>query len=174
MIQLNIPRELKVKIWKYLQDNNIGQRGNADGNQEEQYVGLLGEYTIKHYLGMKMDFAGGFDGGFDLTDADEKKWDVKTMGRMVEPQPHYVNNLIASQLNYDCDYYLFCSLNKRTSVLTVCGYISTTNFKKIADFNPEGKKISRDDGTTFKMKTDNYTIANEDLCPVFGLEQLFF
>jgi hypothetical protein len=173
MIQLNIPKELKIKVWNYLQDNNIGQRGNADGNQEEQYVGLLGEYTIKYYLGMKMDFAGGFDGGFDLVDADERKWDVKTMGRTIEPKPHYVNNLIASQVNYDCDYYLFCSLNKRTSVLTVCGYISTDDFKKIATFNHKGKKIVRDDGTSFKMKTDNYTIANQDLREVFALEELF-
>ena len=92
---------------------------------------------------------------------------------MVDPKPHYVNNLIASQLNYDCDYYLFCSLNKRTSVLTVCGYIPTDLFKKVAYFTPEGKKVVRDDGTTFKMKTDNWTISNSDLRPVLGLQELF-
>ena len=174
MIQLTVSRELKVKVWKHLQENNLGQRGNADGNQEQQYVGLLGEYTVKKYLGLPLEFNIEFDGGFDMADIDGRKWDVKTMGRMVDPKPSYVNNLIASQLGYDCDYYLFCSLNKRTSVLTVCGYISTTTFKKMAYFTPEGKKITRDDGTTFKMKTDNWTIANEDLHQAFGLEQLFF
>lgn len=173
MIQLNIPKELKIKVWKYLQDNNVGQRGDADGNQEQQYLGLLGEYTVKYHLGMPIEFSGGFDGGFDMADIDGGKWDVKTMGRTIEPKPHYVNNLIASQLNYDCDYYLFCSLNKRTSVLTVCGYISTGDFKKIAAFSHKGKKIVRDDGTSFKMKTDNYTIANQDLREVFALEELF-
>ena len=173
MIQLTIPKELKVKVWQYLQDNNIGQRGTADGNQEQQFVGLLGEYTVKHHLGLPVKFSEGFDGGFDIVDSQGLRWDVKTMGRMVDPKPHYVNNLIASQLNYDCDYYLFCSLNKRTSVLNVCGYIPTELFKKIAYFTPEGKKVTRDDGTTFKMKTDNWTISNQDLRPVFGLQELF-
>lgn len=174
MIQLNIPRELKIKVWKYLQDNNIGQRGDADGNQEQQYVGLLGEYTVKYHLGMPIDFAGGFDGGFDISDIDGGKWDVKTMGRTTDPKPHYVNNFIGSQLKYDCDYYLFCSLNKRTSVLTVCGYIGAASFKKRAYFTPKGEKVTRDDGTTFKAKTDTWMIRNDELLEVFALQDIFF
>lgn len=173
MIQLTILKELKIKVWQYLQEHNIGQRGDADGNQEQQYIGLLGEYAVKKELGLPVEFAKGFDGGFDIVDAQGLRWDVKTMGRNIDPKPHYVNNLIASQLNYDCDYYLFCSLNKRTSVLTICGYIPTDLFKKIAYFTPKGKKVVRDDGTTFKMKADNWTIANSDLRPVLGLQELF-
>ena len=173
MIQINIPKELKVKVWKYLQSNNIGQRGDADGSKEQQYVGLLGEYAVKQYLGMPIEFSGGFDGGFDMADIDGRKWDVKTMGRMVDPKPYYANNLIGSQLKYDCDYYLFCSLNKRTSVLTLCGYIDTALFKKVAYFTPKGQNVYRDDGTKFKMKTDTWNIINSDLSSVLGLQQLF-
>ena len=90
MIQLNIPKELKIKVWKYLQDNNVGQRGDADGNQEQQYLGLLGEYTVKYHLGMPIEFSGGFDGGFDMADIDEfEQTDID-----IDPMFQHFNNQI--------------------------------------------------------------------------------
>ena len=86
MIQLTIPKELKVKVWQYLQENNIGQRGNADGNQEQQYVGLLGEYAVKKELGLPVEFAEGFDGGFDIVDAQGLRWGRQDNGQNGRPE----------------------------------------------------------------------------------------
>ena len=40
---LSIPYELKLKCWDYLSKNNMGNRHSANGNREQQFVGLLGE-----------------------------------------------------------------------------------------------------------------------------------
>lgn len=172
MITLDIDKNLKIEIWNALLHLSIANRGKGDGTQEQQYVGLLGEYTVKSLLGIDHIELNGFDGGYDLT-INGRKVDIKTMGRTVDPQPHYVNNFIAYQQDFDCDFYIFCSLNKEKSTVTICGYQDKKTLLEVADFFPEGSTRYRDDGTKFKMKAPTYEIKNQDLKPINKPEDLW-
>ena len=50
---LNVNQKLKKEVWQYLKTNNIANRSKADGNKEEQFVGLLGEILIKNYFNIE-------------------------------------------------------------------------------------------------------------------------
>jgi len=63
---LNVPKELKLKCWDYLQNNNMGNRHSANGNKENQLVGLVGEILTKQIFNIEHKFINGFDGGFDF------------------------------------------------------------------------------------------------------------
>lgn len=172
MISVEIDKGLKITIWNALLEHSVANRGKGDGTQEQQYVGLLGEYTVKGLLGIDYEELSGFDGGYDLI-IKGARVDIKTMGRTVDPQDHYVNNFIAYQQDFDCDYYIFCSINKTTSILTICGYQDKRTLLEIADFFPEGSVRYRDDGSKFKMKAPTYEIKNSDLKPINELDDLW-
>ena len=159
---LNIDNDLKIKCWDFLSKNNMGNRHSANGNKEQQFVGLLGEITIKNYFGVKHNWVNGFDGGYDFI-YNNKKIDVKTMGRNVTPKDFYVNNFISFQKNFHCDYYIFTSLNKKTNELFICGYLSKKDLLEKATLYKKGTIRNRENGTTFKMKTDTYEIKNSFL-----------
>ena len=150
-------------VYEKLQTNHMGNRGIADGNKEQQIIGGIGEVIIRKTLGLpKPTFDKGFDGGIDL-DYDGKTIDVKTMGRTVAPKPDYVNNFIAFQKNFDCDYLAFCSFNKINWVLTICGIIEKVEFLEKADYFPEGVLRYRADGTSFETKAPMYELTNDKL-----------
>jgi len=156
---LNIPYELKLKCWDYLSENNMGNRHSANGNREQQFVGLLGEVITKDVFGLKHKYKSGFDGGFDMR-YKGKKIDVKTMGRTVDMKPYFVHNFIGFQKEFDCDIYIFNSLNKTTNKKEICGWITKDNLIKKSCFYKEGDVRNRDNGTCFKMKADTYEIEN--------------
>lgn len=163
MITIPIDRNIIEHCKAILNTTNFGQRGKADGNKVEQYIGIIGQSVIMDLLGMPLiESSGGFDGGIDFT-YNDKTYDIKTMGRETYPQDHYVNNLIAMQSNYDVDRYIFASINKLTVELTICGWIDKENFKTNAIFYPEGSIRTRSDGTTFTTKAGLYEIKNSQL-----------
>ena len=43
---LFVPKDIRLMVWDFVSKNNIGQRSKANGNKEQQYVGLLGEVMI--------------------------------------------------------------------------------------------------------------------------------
>jgi len=45
MLNLKLNKEIVLKSIKHNQETNLGKRGYADGSQEEQLVGILGENT---------------------------------------------------------------------------------------------------------------------------------
>ena len=108
MLNLKLNKEIVLKSIKHNQETNLGKRGYADGSQEEQLVGILGENTICNALDLPFMNSEGYDGGFDIK-LNGKNVDIKTMGRTVYPQLNYVNNLVAMQLKNNSDIYLFCS-----------------------------------------------------------------
>ena len=166
----NIPKQLKNDVWAFLNENNIGNRFEGNGNKEQQFVGLVGEIMVKRLFGFDHEFKKGFDGGFDFK-YKGFKIDVKTMGRNVDIKPDYVNNFVAHQKQFDCDIYIFCSLNKLKNELTICGFLSKKELLKLALLYKKGIKRTRSNGTTFKMKTDTYEIKNNQLK---NIEKLFY
>ena len=161
-MNLKIPKELKVKCWDFLKKNNLGNRLEANGNKEQQFVGLIGEIMVVNLFGLEYKFSQGFDGGFDFI-YKGKRIDVKTMGRTVDPKPYFVNNFIAFQKDFNCDYYIFTSLNKKTNELTICGYLSKEDLLKKSTLYKKGTKRTRTNGTSFVLKADTYEIENFNL-----------
>jgi len=162
MITKTIPDEMKRTAWSFLEKNNMGNRHTANGNKEEQYVGLLGEMMVAKIFNIDHKLSPGFDGGFDFI-IKGLKADVKTMGRNVDVKMYYVNNFIALQSGFDCDLYIFCSLNKTKSELTICGWVTKDELFDRADYFPKGSIRTRSDGTSFELKADTYEIKNIDL-----------
>ena len=156
---LDIPYNLKLKCWDYLSKNNMGNRHSANGNKEQQFVGLIGEILTKSIFGLKHKYINGFDGGFDL-EYKGKKIDVKTMGRTVNMKPYFVYNFIGFQKDFDCDIYIFNSLNKKTNNLEICGWVTKDELINKSSFYKKGDVRNRDNGTCFKMKADTYEIEN--------------
>jgi len=155
-----------------LQKYNFGQRGFADGNWQEQRTGLIGQTLIQEKFGCgRPNGSIGFDGGEDFKYCN-KIIDVKTMGRKVDPKPDYVNNFIGLQKNYPSDILIFCSYNKISSNLTVCGWTTKKDFFNKASFHKQGDKRFRDDGTYFITKADLYEIENYKLNSPNSMEDL--
>ena len=162
MIKLPISLELKAICWDYVKDNNIGNRFDFNGDTEQQYLGLIGENMVRNYYGMPYSFSQGFDGGYDIV-LNGFKIDVKTMGRTVDPKPHYANNFVAYQKELDCDILYFTSINKKTSTISFCGWIWKSDFILEATYFEKDSIRHRDDGTTFKTQAPLYEISNHNL-----------
>ena len=170
MIDIPIPKWLKLESYNTIIRNNFGNRGYADGNKEEQYTGILGQNVILNYYNKPLVVGGGgFDGGVDLV-LNDKRVDVKCMGRNGAVKEGYTNNFIAAQDNYNTDIYLFCSINKKDSILTMCGWVTKDEFKDRRVFHEKGSLRFRKDGTAIKVKTDLYEIDNDMLNDVFYLD----
>ena len=67
MTKYKINEEQKQRIWKWLQNNTVANRGKFDGTKENQLLGLIGEFEVHNYLlGYYPKFKKGFDGGIDI------------------------------------------------------------------------------------------------------------
>jgi hypothetical protein len=143
---------------------NLGRRGDgSDGTPEQQLVGILGQNTINFAIGRKfMRPSSRHDGGVDF-ELFGLTFDVKTMTRAVDPKLEYVNNLIASQVAFDVDAYLFLSFNRASNRITVCGWLPKDDFLARAKLYAAGQTRHRNDGTSFEMKADTFEIPNAAL-----------
>lgn len=165
MISLLIPQELKVLCLNHLKDNSMGHRDKFNGSVEKQYAGLIAENMVRNYYGLPYEFGESFDGGFDF-ELKGKKVDVKTMIRSVDPKPHYANNFVAYQKDFECDILYFTSINKKTSTLWLCGVMYKKDFLDQASFFEKGDTRTRDDGTEFELEAPLYEITNKLLIPI--------
>ena len=163
---MKINQEQKRRIWNWLQNNTVANRGVNDGNKENQLTGLIGEFEVHNYLlGYYPEFSNSFDGGVDIV-YKGKTIDVKTMCRTVDAKMEYANNFYACQLKYNCDIIIFVSLNRLENTIQICGWIEKKNLEKKSIFYEKGEKRYRDDGTYFKFKADNYEIYNYNLIDI--------
>ena len=156
---IKVPKELKEECWSYLQENNMGNRHSANGNKENQLIGLIGEILTKKIFNIEHKFESGFDGGYDFKHKN-KTIDVKTMGRNVDMQDNFVHHLIAFQIKYDCQIYIFNSLNKIKNELDICGWLTKEDIINKSEYFKKGTLRKRNNGTTFRLKTDGYFINN--------------
>lgn len=167
---IKLDEAFKQDVWRNLQEVDLGNRGVADGNKKDQFTGMLGEITVKKVFGISHVWDNEFDGGYDLKLGD-MKFDVKTMCRNVDPQPDYVFNVLEFQKDLDSDAYIFCSINQRTNMLYICGWISKEEFFKKAEKFEKGKKRKRKDGSKMKLKANNFEIKISELNSINPLLQ---
>ena len=91
-----------------------------------------------------------------------KKADINSMNRTVDPKPFYINNVFDVQLKHESEAYIFTSLNTKKKNLSICGWVSKEDFKKRATFYAKGTVRMRGK-EPFALRADNWEIKNEDL-----------
>ncbi len=126
MFDIEISFAQKEYAWDLVNKTDFGNRGTYDGDKKKQFVGILGEVVLADMLSVaRPSGKGGFDGGIDFV-IHNIGFDLKTMGRSNPVKKHWTNNLVKSQYDgdkYENDGYIFASINKETSVMTVVGFI---------------------------------------------------
>lgn len=163
MFDINVTQEQFNYARTLVLNHNFGVRGYGDGNKDEQFTGLLGQTVFADLLGSNRPRGDiGFDGGIDFI-VNGIKIDIKTMTRTVPVKSHYVHNFIGYQLKYETQGYVFASYNKRTNIMTICGYVTKEQFIERAKFYKKGELRYRDDGTSFPSKAPLYEIMQSDL-----------
>ena len=172
MFDINVTQEQLNYARDLVNNYNFGMRGYGDGNKDEQLTGLIGQTVFADLLGVSRPSGEiGFDGGIDFI-IDDVKIDIKTMTRTVPVKNHYVHNFIGYQLKYETQGYVFASYNKRTNILTICGYVTKEQFIERAKFYKKGQLRYRDDGTCFPSKAPLYEIMQSDLEQVDSINSL--
>ena len=158
----------KNQVDKY----NFGKRSSANGNKEQQLTGIIGQSVVMNLFGLgNVNGEDGFDDGVDIL-YNNKKIDVKTMGRKSDVKQNYTNNFLKLQDHYSTEIYIFCSYHKTKEELTICGWIDKTDFINKRRYYPKGTERKRFDGTTFETFADLYEIDNKDLNQVNNIDEL--
>ena len=158
MIQVAIHDDDRRYAVEVLKTTNFGHRSRGfNGNYEKQYTGLIGELTLHRVLGLTRPkyTSGRLDSDILI---NNKKVDIKSMARNVYMQDHYVHNFVAYQKDMPSDILLFISINKKSGVVQICGWLEKEKFLENASFFNQGDKRERDDGTSFVLRAPLYEI----------------
>jgi hypothetical protein len=174
MFDVQVSQEVVEYARGLVGEGNYGRRGIADGTCEQQIIGLIGQTVVHDLFGVpRPRNRGRADGGVDFV-FQGLAVDVKTMGRNVPPRPDYANNFQALQEQFPTDVFIFCSLNKKTLVLTICGWTNKSELLETATLHPAGTRQVRTDGTAFRVRADLYEISNRDLYEADTLDVFVF
>ena len=116
----------------YIQKKNYGNRSwGRNGTKEEQYQGLVVQYTILKLLGVNFSSNTNseqkFDNGIDFTMLN-CNLDVKSRSSRFDMQYMYVHNIMQSQLSYKTDFYILCNYNIKSNTVEVCGVVRKSDF----------------------------------------------
>ena len=163
MIQVPIHDDDRRYAVEVLKTTNFGHRSRGfNGDYEKQYTGLIGELTLHRVLGLTRPkyTSGRLDSDILI---NNKKVDIKSMARNVYMQDHYVHNFVAYQKDMPSDILLFISINKKSGVVQICGWLEKEKFLNEASFFDQGDKRERDDGTSFVLRAPLYEIEQNKL-----------
>ena len=163
MIQVPIHDDDRRYAVEVLKTTNFGHRSRGfNGDYEKQYTGLIGELTLHRVLGLTRPkyTSGRLDSDILI---NNKKVDIKSMARNVYMQDHYVHNFVAYQKDMPSDILLFISINKKSGVVQICGWLEKEKFLENASFFDQGDKRERDDGTSFVLRAPLYEIEQNKL-----------
>ena len=152
---------------------DLGRRGYADGNQDQQLAGALGQAVVQEGLGLgRPCLTQEPEGGFDLVFGGSRV-EVKTTGRRRGPmRGHYAHNIYALQMDRPADGFVFCSHHRSEGEIVVCGWLTRGEILARGTLFPAGTKRTRDNGTQFAFEEDNYEVLNRDLHDVDSWDQL--
>lgn len=93
-----------------------------------------------------------------------KTIDLKTMERKYDMRKEWVNNLLASQVEFhNVDYYMFANINSVKGEIQFLGHISKRAVVGKYTLMKAGTVRTRSDGTRFEIGADNYEIPVKDL-----------
>ncbi len=180
---LKLP-EIDDLLWKYpeyepimyacyqCEHYDFGRRTGEtkNGTLKEQRTGLIAQTIMADYLGQPRPRGSeeGFDKGIDFQ-INGANVDIKCMGRTCPIEHQWVHNLLESQHHNsqsETDYYIFCSLDKKESVLQICGYVQKKLVDRCAELHKKGEEVKNDFGHIIKLKADTFMIKQDVLYPI--------
>ena len=97
---------------------------------------------------------------------------IKTLGRKVYLQDHYVHNFVGYQKDIPNEVYVFNSIVKPDRIIQICGWITKDDFFKKCIFTDKGQQRIRDDGSALKTRAPLYEIENNKLIQINSKEDL--
>ena len=172
MIIIPVTENILVHCKKQVEKFNFGKRKYANGSKNQQLTGIIGQSVVTNLFNKGLvDGNEGFDNGVDLV-FNNKKIDIKTMGRTTSVKKSYTNNFLKAQDYFDTEIYIFCSYHKLKNEVTICGWITKKEFVKKRRFYPKGSIRERFDGTTFTTFSDLYEIDNHQLNEINSIAEL--
>ncbi len=172
MFKVKVTDEVIKHCEEQIAQHNFGQRNQANGTPEQQLTGIIGQSVVMNLFGLgNVDGADGFDDGIDLV-FNNKKIDVKTMGRTTDVRSDYTNNFLELQDYFQTEVYIFCSYHKTKQEVTVCGWMGKADFVAKRKFFRKGEYRTRADGSRFRTFANLYEIDMVDLKDVSDIEDL--
>lgn len=150
----------------YIKKVNLGNRSwGRNGTKEEQFNGLVVQYTILKMLGV--NFSSNttnsselkFDNGIDFTMLN-CNLDVKSRSSKFSMQYMYVHNIMQSQLAYATDFYILCNYNTKANVVEVCGVVRKADFnlyyKQFLHY--AGERLKNNSGKEITVQQNMYCL----------------
>ena len=172
MIKIQVSNSVIEHCKAQIERYNFGQRYTANGTPDQQLTGIIGQSVVMNLFGLgNVNGEEGFDDGIDII-FNNKRIDVKTMGRTTDVRRNYTNNFLRLQDYFQTEVYIFCSYNKTNQELTICGWVEKDAFVKKRKFFPKGTIRTRNDGSTFNTFADLYEIDIIDINDVIDLNDL--
>ena len=172
MFEVDLTDEIRNYAWRQVSIKNFAQRSiGFNGNKIEQYTGIIGECIIYKILNEGLP---NYVDGSLIEDIliNNKKVDIKSMGRKSDIRDFYAHNVCAYQKDRPNDVYLFNSVNKSTGKVQICGWLSKEEFFKKAILKQKGDGRPRSDGTTMMLRSPNYEVQNKQLNQINSVEDI--
>ena len=105
MFVIKVSTELYNYCLEQIEKFNFGIRYTANGDKERQLTGIIGQSVVMDLFDFGyVDGKTGFDHGVDIV-YENKKIDVKTMGRTTDVRRSYTNNFLKLQDYFNTDIY---------------------------------------------------------------------
>lgn len=161
----------------YIRGINFGNRSwGRNGNKEEQFQGLVVQYTILKMLGVNFSSNTNdtkFDNGIDFTMLN-CNLDVKSRSSKYNMQYMYVHNIMASQLSYATDFYILCNFNTKANVIQICGIARKKDFEMYYKhfLHYKNETLHNNFGKEIKVQQDMYCIPQYCIFDVNSLLDL--
>ena len=172
MIIIPVTKNIIEHCKNQVENFNFGKRKYANGTKAQQLTGAIGQSVVTNLFNKGLiNGKDGFDHGIDLV-FNNKKIDIKTMGRTTSVKKSYTNNFLKVQDYFETEVYIFCSFHKIKNEITICGWISKEEFVRKRKFYPKGSVRTRTNGTTFTTFSDLYEIDNYQLNEVNSITEL--
>jgi hypothetical protein len=131
--------------------SELGHIHNSITRGGGNLAGFIGEYVAQSVYGGTLDNTY----AYDLKLSDGRRMDVKTKRTSVEPKMDYLCTVSASQIDYDCDGYIFTRVLNSYSTCWVLGHISKADFLDKSTFRKGG---TRDEKNGYLYRVDSYDV----------------
>jgi len=172
MLNLPLTNDIRQYAINQVSIKNFGQRSAGfNGNRTQQYTGIVGECAVYKSLGRDLPK---YNHGSLIEDIiiNDKKVDIKTMGRTVDMRDFYVHNFVGYQKDSANDILLAVSINKNSGNIQICGWLPKTDFLNKAEFFDKGTIRTRSNNTSFTTQAPLYELKNSSLNEINSIEDL--
>jgi len=172
MINIQGTKEQVIYAEEFIEEFNLDKPQKRFTNVEMKKTGILGEIILCDALGLPRPKGFEFesDGGRDFL-VNLGKVDVKTNRRARYPDLDDYGDVNLYQKGHALDFYLFCSLHKYYTILTVCGICPKYFFWRKGKLIKKGQELEIK-GVVFTAHQDGYWLQYKEMRQIESLKEL--